>query len=89
MAHVNSLTEAIHEASQPGWRAAIVDFWLFEECAAPLLDLLRANEVPFLIYSGNSTQEFQMYPSERIIGKPASCDSIFSALEGLAVEVRH
>lgn len=63
--------------------AAIVDYTLGDGCCAPVLGLLIARQIPFIIISGDTFAMREASIDAPVLSKPATPADIWSALSGV------
>ncbi len=80
-----SVAEALPLADAAALDAAILDFGLGAETAAPIAQHLAARAVPFLFYTGQVATDPRLAPWRgcKILPKPAAPRAIVAAMAGL------
>ena len=63
--------------------AAIVDYTLRDGCCTPVLELLTARHIPFIIISGDTFGLRQASIDAPVLSKPVTLDEVWSALSGI------
>jgi len=63
--------------------AAIVDYTLRDGCCTPVLDLLAARHIPFIIISGDTFTMRQASIDAPVLSKPVTPAEVWSALSGV------
>jgi CheY-like chemotaxis protein len=61
---------------------AIVDWHLRDEISAPLIDLLKHRQIPFVVCSASALEELaNLFPTAPILLKPFGADDLLGVLE--------
>ena len=63
--------------------AAIVDYTLRDGCCTPVLELLTARHIPFIIVSGDTFAMRQASIDAPVLSKPVTPAEVWSALSGV------
>jgi CheY-like chemotaxis protein len=63
--------------------AAIVDYTLRDGCCTPILELLTARHIPFIIVSGDTFAMRQASIGAPVLSKPVTPAEVWSALSGV------
>ena len=63
--------------------AAIVDYTLRDGCCTPVLELLTARHIPFIIISGDTFAMRQASIDAPVLSKPVTPTEVWSALSGI------
>lgn len=83
---------ALAEENGNGLAAAVIDYRLGQDEAAPLAAFLHEQGIPFIIHTGHGTTGNAPWRSAPVVRKPANPDRIVQILEALVsrqAEVLH
>ena len=83
----HDLPTAVRVAEAEPLGAAVIDLQLKEQLALPVLEVLQAREVPFVIYTGYSETEAGDY-ANNVVQKPGTEDVVKKLAELLARTIR-
>lgn len=81
----HSLSKALQIARSEELTAAILDLRLGVDSVTPVAEVLTGRSIPFLFYSGQPPGDpiRAQWPSQTIVGKPASPQKLVAAVVGL------
>ena len=77
----STLADALVLAERKNIDVAIIDWYLGNEISAPLIDLLKQRQIPFVVCSGSALEQLSgLFPSSPVLMKPFASDELFGAL---------
>ena len=79
----STLQSALALAQETSLAAAVIDYCLGREEAAPLAAVLHQRGIPFVIHTGHGTPSNVPWHSAPVVFKPANPDRIVKMLEAL------
>ena len=87
---VQSVQAALASAEDETLSAAILDIRIGQDSIEPVARRLAAHEIPFLFYTGQSVKDPvpAIWPSSRILAKPALPQSVLKAVAALLKQPR-
>ena len=81
IARVNSVSAALAAIATTKIDAAVVDLNLGRESAYPVVDMLAAEGIPFMILTGYAIEDVRQEHRRRTVGKPFQSDELIGALD--------
>jgi len=81
IARVNSVSAALAAIATTKIDAAVVDLNLGRESAYPVVDMLSAKGIPFMILTGYAIEDVRQEHRRRTVGKPFQSDELIGALD--------
>ena len=83
----SDVAEATFIVERESVDVAIVDWHLRNEISAPLINLLKQRQIPFVVCSGSPMEELKgLFPAAPILLKPFGCDDLVGALNRVVDE---